>query len=179
MVIRPPEIIRTERLLLRPPNAADAEVIFDTYARDTEVTRYLIWKPHRDIVETERFVSDCVAAWKTGSRFPWIIALKNNEALIGMVEIRLDAFKAHVGYVLGRAFWGQGFATEALRAIVEWAWAQKSIYRVWALCDTENAASARVLEKVGMQREGILRRSQLHPNISDEPRDSFFYAVVR
>ena len=96
-----------------------------------------------------------------------------------MVEIRIDGFKADVGYVIARRCWGKGLATEALLPVVEWARGQQSIYRVWALCDAENVASARVLEKAGMKREGLLRRNILHPNVSDEPRDCYCYAVVK
>ena len=96
-----------------------------------------------------------------------------------MIELRINNFKADIGYVVARPFWGRGIATEAGRSVVEWALLQEGIYRVWALCDTENVASARVLEKVGMGREGLLRRNILHPNVSNEPRDSYCYAIVK
>lgn len=143
------------------------------------MTRYVIWKPHESIEETRTFLSGCVTAWHGDHRFPWAITLKESGELIGMIEVRVDQFKADVGYGLARPFWGRGIATEALSSIVGWALAQESIYRVWALCDVDNVASARVLEKVGMQREGLLRRNLLHPNISDEPRDSYCFAVVK
>jgi len=177
--MKPPEIIQTERLTLKPPSLNDAESIFHSYAQDVEVTRYLVWKPHNDAQETRCFLSDCIAVWESGSRFPWVIRLKENDELIGMVEIRIHEFKADVGYVLSRPFWGRGLATEALRPIVRWALAQESIYRVWALCDVENGASARVLEKVGMQREGILRQNIMHPNISSKPRDSYCFGAIK
>src|SRR4029077_3851095 len=84
---------------------------------------------------------------------------------------------ADIGYVLSRNLWGGGYMTEAANAVVEWAINLSSVYRVWAVCDCENKAdapdiigalSARVLEKVGMQREGILRRYIVHPNVSAE-----------
>jgi len=177
--MRPPELIPTNRLLLRPPRISDAEAIFQSYAQDREATRYLIWEPHQDMQETERFLADCATAWEGESRFPWVVIWKEQGELIGMVEMRVNKFKADVGYVVARPFWGRGIATEALRPIVEWALAQESIYRVWALCDAENGASARVLEKVGMEREGMLRRYSLHPNASVEPRDCYCYAVVK
>ncbi len=80
---------------------------------------------------------------------------------------------------MARPFWGQGIMTEAARAVVQWAWSQSEIYRIWAVGDVENVASARVLEKVGMQHEGILRRFINHPNISDTPRDCHCYARVK
>lgn len=177
--MKPPERIETERLVLRIPSVADAETIFNSYAQDSEVTRYLIWRPHQNIYETEGFLADCAAAWECNVQFPYVITFKQSGAVIGMIEIRINDFKADVGYVVSRQHWGKGVATEALRSLVEWALRQESIYRVWALCDVENLASERVLEKVGMQREGVLRRQIVHPNISDEPRDCYCYAAVK
>ena len=69
--------------------------------------------------------------------------------------------------------------TEALQPLVNWVINQPEIYRVWAVCDCENLASARVLEKIGMTREGVLRRWLIHPNLSDVPRDCLCYAKVK
>ncbi len=69
--------------------------------------------------------------------------------------------------------------TEAVRAVIAWVFAQPGIYRVWAVCDVENLASARVLEKAGMHLEGILRRWLIHSNVSVEPRDCFCYSIVK
>ena len=78
-----------------------------------------------------------------------------------------------LGYVLKRSEWGKGYMTEAVRSVIEDSFKHPEIYRVWAVCDVENPASARVMEKVGMVREGRLARYIVHPNISDEPRDVF------
>ena len=69
--------------------------------------------------------------------------------------------------------------TEVLTEVVSWAMRQPSIFRIGALCDVENIGSARVMEKAGLVREGILRRWLMHPNVSDEPRDCLSYARVR
>ena len=101
-------------------------------------------------------------------------------SLRGAFELRRDdANRMGFGYVLARSWWGQGLMTEALAAVAEWALAQPEVFRVSALCDTENVASARVMEKAGLVREGLLRRRSVHPNIGDEPRDCFLYARVR
>lgn len=177
--MRAPKHIETGRLVLRAPALTDATAIFNSYARDAEAVRYLTWQPHESIQETEGFLSDCIAAWDGDARFPYIITLRESGEVIGMIELRIDGYKADVGYVLSRPHWGKGMATEALRALVDWALRQELIYRVWALCDVDNAASARVLEKVGMQREGVLRRQIIHPNVSREPRDCYCYAAVK
>ena len=177
--MRPPETFVTNRLRLRPPGLSDAGAIFNTYATDPEVTRYLMWQPHKRIEETITFLERCEHGWATGNDYPWAITSKESGELMGMVGLRIHEFKADVGYCLGRRFWGNGFVTEAATPIVSWALAQPELFRVWAMCDVDNAASARVLEKLGMKREGILRRSQMHPGVSNEPRDSYCYAIVK
>jgi RimJ/RimL family protein N-acetyltransferase len=69
--------------------------------------------------------------------------------------------------------------TEVLAEIVRWGLTQDHVFRIGAVCDTENIGSARVMEKAGLIREGLLRRWLIHPNISDEPRDCLSYARVR
>jgi ribosomal-protein-alanine N-acetyltransferase len=84
-----------------------------------------------------------------------------------------------LGYVLARRWWGQGFATEAAEAVVAWALAQEEVHRVWAVCDVDNVASARVLEKIGMHREGRLASWAVMPNLGGVPRDCWCYARVK
>jgi ribosomal-protein-alanine N-acetyltransferase len=174
-----PEQLTTERLLLRPPRLDDAEAIFAGYAQDPEVTRFLLWEPHRSIATLESFLSESIDAWRVGQRFPWVIRKRADDGLVGMIELRLDDTKADLGYVIARASWGQGYASEALRAVVHAALALPRIYRVGAICDVDNPASARVMEKAGMTREGLLRRYSIHPNVSPEPRDVLVYAIVK
>lgn len=139
----------------------------------------MTWRPNKDISETEIFVAGCVEAWNGDSRFPYIVEFKGKGGAIGIVEARIANFKMEIGYVLSRRHWGQGIMLEAARALVGWGLSQPQIYRVWAVCDVENIASARVMVKIGMQREGILRRYLMHPNVSDEPRDCLCYAIVK
>jgi [ribosomal protein S5]-alanine N-acetyltransferase len=177
--MKPPELLATTRLQLRLPTQADAESIFRGYAQDSEVTKYLTWQPHQDLATTRAFLERCLRCWDEETAFPWVIMRNADHALLGMIEVRLDGFRADLGYGLARPYWGHGYATEAVQAVVRWALSQENIYRVWATCDVENLASARVLEKAGMQREGILRRFIIHPNISSEPRHCYCYAVVK
>lgn len=174
-----PEQLETERLILRKPCMDDAVAIFDVWAQDREVTRYLTWRPHERIEQTRDFVHSCLAAWEQGTRFPYMITLKETGEVIGMIDPRIEGPKVAIGYGSARAHWGKGYIPEATRAIIEWAFQQPTIYRVYATTDIENNASRRVLEKVGMQCEGILRKYILHPNISDEPRDSYMYAITK
>jgi len=174
-----PEQIETERLLMHPPHPEDAIAIFEGWAQDTEVTRYLTWRPHDRIEQTQAFVRSCIEAWEGEIRFPYMITLKEIDQVIGMIDPRIEGPKVGIGYGLARAYWGKGYIPEATRAIIEWAFQQPSLYRVYATTDVENIASQRVLEKVGMQCEGILHKYIIHPNISDIPRDSYIYAIIR
>lgn len=177
--IAPPVVFETKRLKLRRPRMSDADDIFNNYASDPEVTRYVTWPPYNDRIEVAPFLRSQLSRWDSGEEYSWVLTLSAEDRAIGMIGCRAPQHAADIGYVLGRAYWGHGYATEAATAIVDWASRLETIYRVWAVCDVENEASAQVLEKVGMQREGILRRYIVHPNVSAEPRNCFVYAKVR
>ncbi len=157
----------------------DAEDIFNGYARDPEVTRFLPWTPHSSLADTRAFLRECLDHWHGKSRFPWTMTLGPDGFSIGMIELRLLGHMGDVGYVLSRAHWGKGFMTEALTAVVDATLELDGVYRVSAVCDVENLASARVMEKAGMQREGVLRRFLQHSAVSAEPRDAYCYAKIR
>lgn len=174
----PPERFLTERLLLRSPVPEDAEAIFRSYARDPEVTRYLVWSPHRDISETRAFLQRAAEARRSKSEFTWAITLRSSGELIGMIALRITLPRADFGYVVARPHWNRGYVTEAARTIGRWALDEEGIHRLWALCDVDNPASVRVLEKLGMAREGILRRWMYHAG-SGVPRDCYCYAKIK
>lgn len=178
-MINPPDSFETERLRLRKPVMEDADVIFGKYAQDPEVTKYLTWRPSRRIDETREFLRASLVAWRMGWSYHWTIVRREDQELMGMINARVENHKWEIGYVLARAYWGKGYMTEALSKLVTWALAQPEISRIWSVCDIENRASARVMEKAGMRREGTLPRWSVHPNLSPEPRDSFCYSVTR
>lgn len=173
-----PSRISTERLLLRPATTDDAETIFSLYATDAEVTRYLTWAPHRTVEDTRGFLSICEDAWKYGTSFPYIIERAGDRQLLGMI----CAEPSHgfcLGYVLARPFWGHEYIAEAAAAIISHAFALDDVYRIWAVCDVRNTASARVMQKIGMQLEGTLRKFEKAPNLSPVPRDVLCYSIVK
>lgn len=177
--LRPPDIFETSRLRLRPPRVDDAQALFDAYASDPEGSRFTTWQRHQDIGETEAFLEAAVDGWADGTDFTWVIESGEGGELFGAASLHPGEHGVSLGYVLGRRWWRKGLATEAATKLVEWALAQPEVFRVWAITDRDNVASARVLEKSGMQREGLLRRWIVHPNISPEPRDAWVYSRVR
>ena len=178
-IVRPERTWETSRLVAKPAAVEDAQVVFDEYASDAAVAKYMTWTPHRSVADTANFLKRCERAWRDGSAYPWTLWQKQDGAFVGLVEIRVTASAVDLGYALARRWWRQGLMSEALAPVVQWALAQPTIYRVWATCDVENLASARLLERLGMEREGVLRRWLLHPNLSDSPRDCFCYSIVR
>jgi [ribosomal protein S5]-alanine N-acetyltransferase len=178
-MVTPDRTWETARILAKPANASDAPVLFEAYTTDAAVARYMIWTPHRSVDETMAFASRCEQAWADGTAFPWTLWRREDGACLGMLEIRIRAHAVDLGYVLARRWWRQGFMSEAVEAVVRWALAQPTIHRVWATCDVENVASARLLERVGMEREGILRRWIVHPNLGAIPRDCYCYSRIK
>ncbi len=177
--MNPPEQFETDRLILRKPKTDDAPAIFSAYAQDPEVTRHLTWRPHKSVEETYAIIDKILKLWMDEETYSYAITLKDSGTLIGMIAAHPDGIGIGIGYVLARLHWGQGYMTEAVRKISEWALGQPDIYRVFATCGVDNLASARVMEKAGMQREGILRKYIIHPNVSDVPSDSYIYAIVK
>ena len=169
-------IVETERLLLRPPTPEDAESIFERYASDAEVTRYLGWPRHTSIEHTQAFVGFSLAEWTRWGVGPLMVFDRVSGTLVGASGLVMEASdRAATGYVLARDAWGKGYATESLRAMIVLA-AEFKVARLYALCHVDHRASQRVLEKCGFQREGVLPRHSVFPNLSPEPLDVLSYA---
>lgn len=177
--MKPPEIIETERLLLRKPRMDDAYAVFEGWAKHPEVTRFLTWSPHQNVEQSQALLKKSIAAWDDKTNFRYLLEVKEDASLAGMIEMRMEPFKMNFGYTGAIQHWGKGYMTEATRAVIEWALQQPNIFRVYATADVDNAPSRRVLEKAGMTCEGILRKNSIHPNISEEPRDCYLYAIVK
>ena len=169
----------TARLTLRKPELADAPAIFTAYAQDPEVTQFLVWRPHPDVATTQAYIQHCISAWNANTEYCYVLTEHTQARLVGMISVRVRDWSASLGYVLARSAWGQGIMPEAAQVVSDYVLAQPAMYRVWAVCDVDNTASARVMEKIGMLREGLMRRGVLHPNISAEPRDCWVYAKVK
>ncbi len=120
-----------------------------------------------------------IAGWDGETHFRYLLEICEGSALAGMIELRMEPTKMSFGYTGAHAQWGKGYMTEAVLASIAWAFEQPNFYRVYATTDVENVPSRRVMEKAGMQCEGILRRDSIHPNICAEPRDCYIYSIIR
>ena len=171
--------IETERLLLREFVEDDFDQIHE-YGSDPEVVKLVPFGPNTPD-ETSAFLQRCldqqVAEKRKNYDFATIVKAENKLiAGCGIHRINGHGNSAAFGYVLNRSYWGKGYATEAARALVKFGFDVLDVYRVEAICSLENIASARVMEKCGMRREGIQRGSL---KIDDEYHDAYMYAVLR
>ncbi|MBI1839334.1 MAG: GNAT family N-acetyltransferase [Verrucomicrobia bacterium] len=173
------ERVETTRLVLRRPQATDAEAIFDRYASDQNVTRFLGWPRHRSLEATREFLGFSDAEWARWPAGPYLLESLEDGRLLGSAGFAFETpYRAMTGYVIAKDAWGMGYATEALRAVVGIAWGI-GLVRLYAPCHVENAASVRVLEKCGFAREGVLRKHSEFPNLKPgEPSDVLCYALV-
>jgi RimJ/RimL family protein N-acetyltransferase len=171
-------VLETRRLRLRLPTLEDAAGVA-AYASDPDVSRYVSWPRHRSLADAESFLKYAIDAVERGHERIWVIVDRATAAVAGTIGVRVQGHRRELGYALARRWWGQGVATEAAEAVVAWALAQPEVLRVWAVCDVDNVASARVLEKIGMRREGRLANWAVMPNQGGAPRDCWCYARVK
>ncbi len=134
---------------------------------------------HRSVADAREFIDRCAERWASGFEYTWVVTGSHDDRVIGAISCRVRGHAADFGYILNPGSWGRGFATEAGKAVVDWVANLAPVARVWATCDADNIASACVLEKLGLSREGVLRAWAIRPNISLEPRDACVYARVR
>ena len=153
--------LETERLILRRILPSDAEDMY-AYSKDSRVTRYLLWDAHPDPLYTEQYVRYLQERYAAGDYYDFAIVCKKTHKMIGTVgftSFDLPNCSAEVGYVVSPAYQGQGYATEALMRVLAFGFETCALVRISAVCMKENAASLRVMEKCGMEREGLLRRA--------------------
>ena len=160
--MRAPPTLYTDRLLLRRPLLADAEAIF-SYASDPDVTRYVGWPRHRALADTQAFVAFSDDEWERDGVGPYLIV--HDDRLIGGTGLDCESRDvAATGYVLARDAWGKGFATEALRAMVELG-GRLGLRELRACCHPDHAKSQRVLEKGGFTLIDTVTCSAVFPQL--------------
>jgi len=174
----PSPTLQTARLRLRPFTSADADALFALQS-SAHVLRYWDSPPWTDPARAESFISASRQLADDGGGARLAIDRLPDGAFIGWCSLSRwnpDFRSAALGYVLDDAAWGHGFATEAADALLGWAFETLDLNRVQAETDTRNAASARVLEKLGFVREGTLREDCI---VNGDVSDSWVYGLLR
>jgi ribosomal-protein-alanine N-acetyltransferase len=176
---RVPKLAPSRRLSFGKIRLADAEAIYHVYARYEQAARFLTWRVHRDLEETRRFVALMQQRWRAGSEYTWVVRERRSNTIVGAISARKARHGFAIGYVLGPDYWGKGLMLEAVKTVLIWAFKQKLVKRVSAVCDIQNVASAKLLRRAGFQRQRLLRGYAIHPNIAAEPRNCYLYTVHR
>ena len=155
--------LQTQRLLLRPMRVSDTDDMYE-YAKDPEVTRYLLWRPHTCREYTRSYLEYLAGRYRLGAHYEWAMIHRESGRMIGtcgFAGIDCPNACAELGYVLNPDFRGQGLVVEAARCVMDFAFNTLNLHRIEARYMIENLASRRVMDKLGMRFEGVARSSLL------------------
>lgn len=156
-------VLETKRLLLRQMCVSDAADMFE-YARDEEVTRYLLWRPHESVAYTRSYLEYLGGRYRVGGHHEWAVILKDENKMIGTCGFAaLDPTNrvGELGYVLNPAYRGRELMLEAARAVLSFGFHTLQLHRIEARYMIGNDASRRVMDKLGMSFEGVRREAML------------------
>jgi RimJ/RimL family protein N-acetyltransferase len=171
-------ILTTERLTLRPLSVTDAPTLFAAHG-DAEVMRYWDWPAQTSVEQVENIIADHFPEVADGNVLWWVVALTPGGPAIGECDLsQIDHHhrRAEVGFLFNRTHWGNGYAYEAMQAVVSYAFEDLKLERLWARFHTGNDASRRLLERLGFAKEGTLKR---HIWRDGERRDCEIYGLIR
>ena len=175
-VILPP--IDTARLHLRMLTPDDVTDIFD-YASSPDVAKFMNWDAHTTIEDSQRFLDRILQSDRINEPYVWGIELTALRKIIGTVGFhnwRRIRETTEIGYVIGKPHWNKGYMTEAVGGVLDYFFRDLKMHRVEAVCDIANFASERVMQKLGMKLEGVMRSSLL---MKDTYNDGKLYAILR
>ena len=153
--------LETPRLVLRPFVKEDARALYENWANDPEVTKYLTWPTYQSIDTAYEILDIWTKQYSDPTFYQWAIELKELGEPIGSISVvnrddRVDMVE--IGYCIGKNWWGQGIMTEALGAVIGFFFGEVGVQRIEAGHDPNNPASGVVQSKCGMKYEGTLRR---------------------
>ena len=159
--------IETERLLLRKIRIEDAKPMFDNWASDPEVTKYLTWNPHENIEVTKMIINRWLEEEKDPKTIRFVITLKDSGEPIGSIDVvnYIDG-NPEIGYCLSKKYWNLGLMTEACKAFTKYLF-NKGFNKVLIKALVENISSNRVIEKCGFKfthQEHLEHLSSFKPN---------------
>ncbi|GGY55381.1 GNAT family N-acetyltransferase [Pseudoduganella albidiflava] len=170
--------LTTPRLTLRPPRPGDEDDLMAIHG-DPEVMRYFSERAWTDPARPAQQIASDAAAFAAREHFRFAIVLNETGRQIGncgLVRPHWPNRRCEVGYALGRAHWGKGYINEALRALLEFAFVELDMHRLEADVDPRNTGSTGALERLGFQREGLLRERWI---VGGEVCDSLLYGLLR
>ena len=173
--------IETSRLILRKFEIDDAEGMFNNWASDKETCKMLSWDAYKNKEDVSLKISSWIKEYENKFRYNWIVELKETGEVIGnILDIKCDVINetCEVGYCYGSKYWGKGYASEALRAVIEFLILEVGCRLVEAKHASENPASGRVMEKAGMKKDAILRARRIN-KYTKNINDLIMYSILK
>lgn len=171
--------IETDRLILRRFKIEDADIMYTNWASDDEVTQYLTWPTHADVNVTRGVIEGWIQNYANPDFYHWAVVLKSIGEPIGslsVVKYEEKTASAAIGWCMGKRWWGQGIMPEAARAVLQYLFTEIGFNRIAAYHDKNNPKSGRVMQKIGMLREGTLRANgKNNQGIVDE----VYYSILK
>jgi ribosomal-protein-alanine N-acetyltransferase len=170
----------TPRLTLRPNRDGDAEQLYTNYCGDPACCTFLQRQLHADAIQT----ANMLAKWSDAAHvtsdkgYAWVICERSIDEPVGLFVVIPDGHKVEIHYGIAQRLWGQGLMAEAAGAAVAFLRDVPGIERIWTVCDVDNHGSRRVLEKIGLRQEGLLRKWLKLPAYSYAARDCWVFGWV-
>lgn len=171
--------LETERLLLRKISVNDAEAMYNNWASDDIVTRYVTWPTHQSVEDTKGLLAMWEKEYENDNCYRWLIELKDEKKAIGTIDVcRMNESDkvAEIGYCISRDYWNKGIVTEAAKKVLEYLLKEVGFYRIEAQHHLDNPASGKVMQKIGMKYEGIVRGGRL---VKGKHVDVAMYAILK
>ena len=169
--------LQTERLTLRRFRLTDVDDVV-AFANDEEWQYFLPLPYPYEYVHAERFVAESfLRDWKSKPAFAIVL----DDSVIGEINLSIDTKRqtAEMGYAIGRKHWGNGYGTEGASAVVNWAFEIFCLAKVSAFANIDNKRSWRVMERIGMTREGVLRSDAPDGRDPSRRQDAVYYGILR
>ncbi|WP_088013924.1 GNAT family N-acetyltransferase [Gottfriedia acidiceleris] len=169
--------LETNRLILRKLTKDDIEEMF-LYGSNEEVSKYVSWETHKTLSDTKKFIDFVLNKYENSQVALWGIQYKGNGKLIGTIDFVWWDQKhkiGEIGYVISQDYWGKGIMTEAAKEVIKFGFDEMELIRIQARCFVENIGSSRVMEKVGMSFEGIIRKGMF---VKGKHQDLKMYSIL-
>lgn len=171
-------VLKTDRLTLRKLKMGDADDLYEC-SSDPEVSKFMPWETHISLKNSEEYIEMAIEHYLTGQLAPWGITLTESDKLIGTIEFVKwlpNHYRAEISFVLSKYFWGNGYILEATKRVIRFGFENMDLQKIEGLSMIENVQSQRVLQKLGMRFEGVLRN---HWWIKDQFRDIVQYSILK
>lgn len=174
------KIIETQRLILRQFKEKDTSDMFNNWASDDEVTRYLSWQTHSDIEVSKEILKKMIDEYNSEENYNWAIEIKENGSVVGSIALMNsdnNIENCEIGYCISKDFWNKGIMTEAFSALISFAFKEVGFERITGRHHVDNIASGRVMEKCGLKYEGTLRK--IHKINTGSLVDCKYYSILK